>query len=257
MPVDKEKKCPAGEGAGHTHERNSQADFIHGAQNATSEIDATGGMTAASMQQPTLAEAFLEIAAVAYDALTPYTGVHLKLGIFVENILSAAHEKYGVPLADVTELRTCLIHVPFAAATLALAVAVLGEVSDESFQAAGLAAGVAAPKPMDPRFVEAGEALSRIRLREGEAGRRSPERSALIVQLWAHAPEWFVEEMAREAQSMGLLPKTTHVDADGNAVFSMEQLAEVHGVPLDELRQLAHDRLDPGALYRGPVYPLQ
>jgi hypothetical protein len=252
------KKCPAGKEAGLTQKRNSQADFIDGAQNATSEIDATGGMTASSRQEPTLAEAFLEVAAVAYDALTPYTDVHLKFGIFVESILSAAHEKHGVPLADVTELRTCLIHEPFAPATMALAVVVLGEVTADSFNAAGVAARVVAePEPMDPRFVEAGEALSKIRDAEGGSAMNRPENAHLFAQLLDHAPEWFIEEMGRAAQSMGLLPKTTHVDADGNAVFNLEQLAEVHGVPLEQIRDLAHDRLDPGALYSGPVHPLQ
>lgn len=112
------------------------------------------------------------------------------------------------------------------------------------------------PDGIDPRFWEAGRALRAIVEKEGKNAIRKPEHAHLFAQLHKFAPESFKQEMAAQAREMDLLPKATHVGKDGQVVFTSQQIAEKHGISVEEVeRFIAQADLDD--LYSGPVFPIQ
>nr|WP_279087935.1 hypothetical protein [Comamonas thiooxydans] len=114
------------------------------------------------------------------------------------------------------------------------------------------------PDGVDPRFWEAGHALSEIRKREGNAAIHKPEHAHLYAQMHKFAPESFKKEMTAMAEEMGLMPKATHVGADGQAIYTSQQIADKHGVSVEEVeRFIAQADIGPDDLYSGPVFPLQ
>ncbi|OWG18842.1 hypothetical protein KDK82_2322 [Delftia sp. K82] len=114
------------------------------------------------------------------------------------------------------------------------------------------------PSGIDPRFIEAGQKLRHIRETEGNEAIHKPEHAALYRQFMKYAPEEFQAEMVAMAKKMNLMPEPTHVGADGQAVFSAQQIADKHGVCVEEVeRFIAQSGIGPGDLYDGPVFPLQ
>lgn len=114
------------------------------------------------------------------------------------------------------------------------------------------------PDGIDPRFWAAGNELKRIATEEGEDAIHRPEHAHLYAKMLRHAPKDLRAEMEAKADELGLIPKATHVKADGSPVYSKEQLAAAHGVSIEEVdRFLAQAQIDPSDLYDGPVFPLQ
>lgn len=114
------------------------------------------------------------------------------------------------------------------------------------------------PSGIDPRFIEAGQKLRHIRETEGHDVVSKPEHAQLVRQMMQFAPEHFRQEMAAIAKEMDLMPEHTHVGADGQAVFSSQQIADKHGVSVEEVeRFIAEAGIQRGDLYNGPVFPLQ
>lgn len=114
------------------------------------------------------------------------------------------------------------------------------------------------PDGVDPRFWAAGHELQRIAELEGRDAIHKPEHAHLYGQMMRFAPEPLKSEMRAKAEEMGLFPKVTHVGEDGQAVFSAEQLAATHGVPVEAVHQFMEEAgIDSGDLYTGPVHPLQ
>lgn len=114
------------------------------------------------------------------------------------------------------------------------------------------------PADIDPRFIEAGQKLRHIRETEGNEAIHKPEHAALYRQFMKYAPEEFQREMAAMAKQMGLMPEPTHVGANGQAVFTSQQIADKHGVSVEEVeRFIAQSGIEDGDLYDGPVFPLQ
>lgn len=114
------------------------------------------------------------------------------------------------------------------------------------------------PSGIDPRFIEAGQKLRRIRESQGSEAIFKPEHAPLYQQFMKYAPEKFRQEMVSMAKQMGLMPEPTHVGVDGQAVFSAQQIADRHGVSVEEVeRFITQANLGPGDLYEGPVFPLQ
>ncbi len=112
------------------------------------------------------------------------------------------------------------------------------------------------PDGIDPRFWEAGRALRSVAEKEGKAAIHKPEHAHLFAQMHMFAPEAFKQEMVAKAMEMNLLPKATHVGEDGQVVFTSQQIADKHGISVEEIESLIakaglHD------LYTGPVFPLQ
>lgn len=114
------------------------------------------------------------------------------------------------------------------------------------------------PDGIDPRFWAAGNELKRIAEEEGEDAIHKPEHAHLYAKMLRYAPKDLRAEMEAKADELGLIPKATHVKADGSPVYSKEQLAAAHGVSIEEVdRFLAQAQIDPDDLYSGPVYPIQ
>ena len=114
------------------------------------------------------------------------------------------------------------------------------------------------PDGIDPRFWEAGRALNEIRKREGNAAIHKPEHAHLYAQMHKFAPESFKKEMAAMAKEMDLMPKATHVGADGQVVYTSQQIADKHGVSVEEVERLITQAdIDPDDLYSGPAFPIQ
>lgn len=112
------------------------------------------------------------------------------------------------------------------------------------------------PDGIDPRFWEAGRALRTVMEKEGKAAIHKPEHAHLFAQMHMFAPESFKREMAAKAREMDLLPKATHVGEDGQVVFTSQQIADKHGITVEEVEGLiARAGLDD--LYSGPRFPIQ
>lgn len=114
------------------------------------------------------------------------------------------------------------------------------------------------PNGIDPRFIKAGQKLRRIRETEGNDAINKPEHAPLYRQMMQYAPEQFHQEMVAMAKQMGLMPEPAHVGADGQALFSAQQIADKHGVSVEEVESLlVQSGIQPGDTYDGPVFPLQ
>ncbi|SDZ16534.1 hypothetical protein [Delftia lacustris] len=114
------------------------------------------------------------------------------------------------------------------------------------------------PDGIDPRFWAAGNELKRIAEEEGEDAIHKPEHAHLYAKMLRYAPKDLRAEMEAKANELGIIPKATHVKADGSPVYSKEQLAAAHGVSIEEVdRFLAQTQIDPDDLYDGPVFPVQ
>lgn len=114
------------------------------------------------------------------------------------------------------------------------------------------------PDGVDPRFWEAGRALIEIRKREGAGATHKPEHAHLYAQVHRFAPDSFKKEMLAMAKEMDLMPKATHVGADGQVVYTTQQIAEKHGISIEEVeRFIAQSGINQDDLYSGPVFPLQ
>lgn len=62
---------------------------------------------------------------------------------------------------------------------------------------------------------------------------------------------------AAGGEAMGLMPDATHVDTNGRPVYSLKQVSEKLGVPVQELEECLQSRPDADWLvHRGPVSPL-
>lgn len=130
---------------------------------------------------------------------------------------------------------------------------------DAVFQAALIDAGVfEAPEPLHPKFLEAGEALERIAEEEGRDAVNKVEHAHWFMQMVQYAPPSLRRDMNDKAQELGLMPKPTHVDANGSPVFTLEQAAAHHGLTHEEvLAMLPAMEGEGDLLYRGPTYALQ
>lgn len=93
-------------------------------------------------------------------------------------------------------------------------------------------------------------------LREGgDEGMRETERVKLIDTMLRSAPPRYAA--AAEEVIEPFLPKATHVTDAGEPVYSLEQVAEKLGRPVEEVHSFIDEHVDPGRLYRGPVHRLQ
>lgn len=138
---------------------------------------------------------------------------------------------------------------------------IIGEIGRDTpthvAQRAAMPAEVVAGR-VDPRFWEAGNELQRIAERDGKDAMHRPEHAHLLVEMMRYAPEPLKSEMRAKIDELGLIPKATHVDDNGQAVYSAEQLAETHGVTVDEIHAtIERAGILPEDLHTGAVYPLQ
>ena len=115
---------------------------------------------------------------------------------------------------------------------------------------------------VDPRFWAAGAELKRIADAEGPDAIHKTEHAHLFASMMKHAPARLKTDMEAWARELGLMPKVTHVTHAGAPIFSAAQIAEKHGVSVEEVESLiamllAKGDIDPCDLYTGVAHPLQ
>ncbi|WP_284337662.1 hypothetical protein [Comamonas sp. NoAH] len=106
-------------------------------------------------------------------------------------------------------------------------------------------------------FHEASTAMKRIAAEHGEEELAKPEYSDLLFKMMMNAPSKLRDAFEEEAKAMNLLPPTTYVDANGQPVYSLEQISLQLGVSVQELKEQLQSMPDAHELlYTGPVSPL-
>lgn len=106
-------------------------------------------------------------------------------------------------------------------------------------------------------FCEASREMRRIADVHGQEALRLPEYSSLTQKMMLNAPPDLMAIFEQTANEMGLMPKTTHVDEQGQPVYSLEQVSLQLGVPVAELEEQLQSMPDTkGLVYTGPVSPL-
>lgn len=112
---------------------------------------------------------------------------------------------------------------------------------------------------VDPRFWTAGAELKRIADAEGPDAVHKAEHAHLFASMMKHAPARLKTDMEARARELGLMPKATHVTDAGTPIFSAVQIAEKHGVSVEEVESLIALLVEKGDidscdLYTGPVH---
>ena len=98
------------------------------------------------------------------------------------------------------------------------------EVSDEPNQA----------KHLPPEFSEAMHRHMEIVERLGE---EHPDAKRSLMVAMYQAPDWFKDDIAKMGNEMDLLPQATGYLEDGSPMFSLDAIAEKHGVSIEQAEQ--------------------
>ena len=88
----------------------------------------------------------------------------------------------------------------------------------------------------------------------------TPEHTELFMQAMLCAPQQFMDAAAEIAADF--MPQATHVNEQGQPVYSVQEIAQHFGKTeeevQDDMQRLIEDgRLGAACLHDGPVYPLQ
>ena len=88
----------------------------------------------------------------------------------------------------------------------------------------------------------------------------APEHTELFMQAMRCAPQQFMDAAAEIAADF--MPQATHVNEQGQPMYSVEQIAQHFGKTVeqvqDDVQRLIDDgHMDASSLHTGPVYPLQ
>lgn len=182
-------------------------------------------------------------------------------------VIAALRRQPGIPAADIAALvdaaaagaRFDEIAAPVAGLT--------SKLPDEEFfnalRESGMLDGLdlrerpaPALPPHHPKFVEAMERLNELQELHGDAVVQMPENRQLWDQAVRHAPPLFLQAIREVAAEMKMLPETKFVDASGQPVYSAEQIADMLGMPVNEvlndIAELFGDRLP-----ERDVFPVQ
>lgn len=90
------------------------------------------------------------------------------------------------------------------------------------------------PKTLPPEFSEAMHRHLEIVERLGE---EHPEAKRSFMVAMHLAPDWFKDDIANMGNEMDLLPQATGYLEDGSPMFSLEAIAEKHGVSIEQAEQ--------------------
>ena len=100
--------------------------------------------------------------------------------------------------------------------------------------------------------------MQEVEAQYGHEALRAEEHFPIFVEMMTLMPESFLDEAAKKAQEMGLMPDATHADENGRPVYSLKQVSEKLGVPVQELESCLRHMPDAAALVQsGPTFPLQ
>lgn len=107
------------------------------------------------------------------------------------------------------------------------------------------------------KYTEASYLMKFIAAQRGKEVLALPEHAALWDKMVLNAPPELIEAFAQEAQAIGLIPQATHVNAQGQPVFSLEQIAKQLGTTVRELEEQLQERPELREhLHSGPAFPL-
>lgn len=106
------------------------------------------------------------------------------------------------------------------------------------------------------KFMAAGHALQAFRSQHGPGYRKSPESIPLFEEMLKHAPPEVHEKFLAKAKELDLIPEAKFVNEAGEAVLSVEQIAEKLGMPVAEVEKQLRERFA-DKVETGPVHPLQ
>lgn len=87
------------------------------------------------------------------------------------------------------------------------------------------------------RFAQARREIERIAAEHGKDAACGPEYAHLFVEAMRNAPDELADYALQTAKEMDLLPKASHVDDDGNPVYSVQEVAEKLGVPVEQVER--------------------
>ncbi|MDR3005239.1 MAG: hypothetical protein LBV14_13515 [Acidovorax sp.] len=87
------------------------------------------------------------------------------------------------------------------------------------------------------RFAQARAEIERIAAEHGRRAACRPEYAHLFTQMMLNAPDELADYALQTAMEMDLLPKASHVDADGNPVYSIQEVAGKLGVSVEQVER--------------------
>lgn len=109
-----------------------------------------------------------------------------------------------------------------------------------------------------PEFFALMAEMRRIEAEEGEEALHGPEHLDLFTKLMESAPPRYRGEA--ETILADVLPTATHVNEDGQPLYSVQQIAEQFGVTPEaveaDIQRLQDNGMMEEARYTGPVHPL-
>lgn len=109
-----------------------------------------------------------------------------------------------------------------------------------------------------PEFFQLLEQIGDISRENDEGVICSPEHAGLFVRMMQVAPARFRAAADAIAEETGLMiPKPTHVNDDGQPIFSLTQIASHLGADRDEVHAFVVAHLDANAACHGGVHPIQ
>lgn len=85
------------------------------------------------------------------------------------------------------------------------------------------------------RYAQASREMERIAAEHGREALCEPEHAHLLAQLMLNAPREFLDTLSEKAREMDLLPTASHVDEDGNPVYTSLEIAEKFGLSVEQV----------------------
>lgn len=85
------------------------------------------------------------------------------------------------------------------------------------------------------RYAQASQEMERIAAEHGREALCEPEHAHLLGQLMLNAPRELLDSMSQKAREMDLLPTASHVDEDGNPVYTSLEVAEKFGLSVEQV----------------------
>ena len=88
----------------------------------------------------------------------------------------------------------------------------------------------------------------------------TPEHTELFMQAMRCAPKQYMDAAMQATEEF--LPQATHVNEQGQPMYSVEQIAQHFGKPVEQVQEDVQRLIDDGhmdasSLHTGPVFPLQ
>lgn len=199
---------------------------------------------------PSKSEILLRLSIAAHSPDPRDADAQLRLRKGFDAIMAAVRKIDGVPAADIDEfIRDARAGAGVEALTVP-AVLFATALPDEDWLAAMVGSGMfegasqCTAKPAHhPKFVAAMERLKELQDQHGEAVMDLPENNELWAQAFKHAPPAFMQAAHEVAAELNLLPETQFVNDAGEPVYSVEQIADKFGMPVEEVEKKVHELL--------------